>query len=213
MKKKYSIHPIIFTLFISLFIFTGQGHTAPAKEDIKTIAILPFQINASQELDYIRNGMVRMFNSRLSWREKVTVIPKNAIAKHLPDLDDISGTERVARIARLTHSNFILTGSITGIGGAFSIDINVYDIENKRYITFFEQSKTIDTLIGKTDKIAAIINKKVFDRTTMSWEKIEQEKLAYIKELKRRNPEYMMQNPQWREKKESPGWKIWEYLY
>ena len=116
-------------------------------------------------------------------------------------------------IARLTRSDFVLTGTLTRLSGSFSIDAKVYDIENKRYMAFFEQSKKSDVFINKVSRIAATINKKIFDRTTVTWEKMEEEKLAYIKEMKRKNPEYMMKTPQWQDTEESPGWKIWKYLF
>ncbi len=211
MKKSYSFQLI--SLALMTLFFMGFSGAAETKNDKNTIAVLPFKINAPEDFTYIQNGIVRMFDTRLSWPDAVTVIPKTTIRNYLADMDGVSENKKIGRIAKLTRSDFILTGSVTGIGGAFSIDAKIFDIRNKRYMSFFEQSKTIDTLIDKTDRIAASINKKVFDRTTVSWEKLEQEKQAYIKEQQRRNPEYMMQNPQWQETKESPGWRIWEYLF
>ncbi len=189
------------------------GQTSTGNGDIKTIAILPFQINSPQDLNYIRNGMTRMLDSRLNWQKKVWVVPKKVIKKHLSAIESVSKSKQLDKVARLTHCDYILVGSITGIGGSFSIDFKVYDIEKKRQIAFYEQSETIDALIGKTDRIAAMINKMVFERTTVSWEKMEKDKQVYINEQKRRNPEYMMQTPQWQETEQSPGWKIWNYLF
>ncbi|MBU1341566.1 MAG: hypothetical protein KKE44_13430 [Proteobacteria bacterium] len=213
MKKKPPVYLILLVLFVAVMALTGAGRAAAAKQEMKTIAILPFQINAAQNLDYIRNGMLRMLDSRLSWPQNVRVVPKKSVQKHLADMEGTLGNKQISTIARQTGSDFVLAGSITGLGGSFSIDVQVYDIENKRQMTFFEQSKTIDELISKTDRIAASINKMVFERETVSWEKMEQEKQAYINELKRRNPEYMMKNPQWQNTEQSPGWKIWKYLF
>lgn len=80
-------------------------------------------------------------------------------------------------------------------------------------MTFFEQSDNSDELIEKISRIAAGINKQVFDRSTTDWEKIEQERQAKQQELRRRNPEHLMQNPQWQQTEKSPGWKIWKYLF
>jgi hypothetical protein len=68
-------------------------------------------------------------------------------------------------------------------------------------------------LIDKISRIAATINKEVFDRSTTDWEKIEQERQAKRNELRRQNPENLMQDPQWQRTRESPGWKIWKYLF
>ena len=58
----------------------------------------------------------------------------------------------------------------------FSIDAKVFDTDEKKYMAFFEQSKNSDDLIKKVDRIAAAINHKVFHRTTVTWEQMEQEK-------------------------------------
>ncbi len=47
----------------------------------------------------------------------------------------------------------------------------------------------------------------------LTYEKIEQEKQAHINEMKRKNPEHLMNIPGGWQKDESPGWKIWKYLY
>ena len=213
MKKNHLIFRIVLIMFVSSLTFIGEVQAATAKKDTKTILILPFQINSSNDLAYISNGMTRMLHSRLSWHKNVIVVPENQIKNHLSDIEYLSRSKQIKEIARRTHSDFILAGSITEIGGSFSIDVKVYDLKNKRYMAFFEQSKKIDALISKTDRIAATINKKVFYRTTATWKKMEQEKQAYINELKRRNPEYMMESPQWQDTDQAPGWKIWKYLF
>lgn len=200
-------------ILIFLLVFLGSTQTLFAKDHIRTIAILPFQINAPEELDHIQKGLGRMLYSRLSWKDKVIVVPEKKLSEHLSRLEQKNDGQAINDIARLTHSDFILAGAITRLGGSFSIDVQVYDIENKRYMAFFEQSQKSDELIQKTNRIAAFINKKIFDRSTMEWEKIDQELKSDVLEQTRKNPEYMMKNPQWQDTKESPGWKIWKYLF
>jgi TolB-like protein len=190
----------------------GEVQTVTARENIKTIVILPFKVNAAEKSTPVREGIERMLYSRLSWRDNVMVIPPQKLKTHLSDIND-SKPYGINEIARLTHSDFILAGTITRLGGSFSIDIQVYDIENKRYMAFFEQSPKKDELVNKVNRIAASINQKIFARSTMAWEKMKQEKQAYIKEQQRKNPEYMMKTPRWKDTKQSVGWKIWKYLF
>ena len=213
MNKTHSIYPITIAILFFLSVLTTGGQAATAKDNIKTISVLPFKINAAQKLPHIQDGIQHMLYSRLSWRDNVVVIPSTTIKKHLSEMQKNSTAAGIDDIARLTRSDFVLTGTLTRLSGSFSIDAKVYDIENKRYMAFFEQSKKSDVFINKVSRIAATINKKIFDRTTVTWEKMEEEKLAYIKEMKRKNPEYMMKTPQWQDTEESPGWKIWKYLF
>ena len=73
-------------------------------------------------------------------------------------------------------------------------------------------SKDSDELIDKVDRIAATINKEAFDRATVTLERMEREKQAHINQLKRQNPERLMNIPAG-QKESGPGWRIWEYLF
>lgn len=107
----------------------------------------------------------------------------------------------------------MLYGTITSLAGAFSIDAKVFDTTEKQYMVFFEQSKDSDDLIKKVDCIAAAINYKIFNRTTVTWEQMEQEKQKKLNELKNQNPENLMPvAPAWQQE-EKVGWKVWKYLF
>jgi TolB-like protein len=153
-----------------------------------TIAVLPFTIHAaeSEAFSYIQQGIVNMFHTRLAWPDKVRVVPRKQIQNVVTHLSGTDKNQALGQLADRTGSDLVLDGSITRLAGSFSIDALVYDMENKRYMAFFEQSKDSDELIDKVGRIAAGINKQVFDRTTTAWEKIEQERQAKINELRRR---------------------------
>ena len=185
-----------------------------ASDPVQTVAIVPFEIHSAENLDHVRNGMLYMLRSRLSWQDKVVVTPKRQIEKVLANLGNARPNEQLKEVADKTQSDFIMAGSITQLAGSFSIDAKIYDIPNKRYLAFFEQSNNSDDLIDKIDRITASINQKVFNRTTVTWERMEQERQAHINELKRKNPEHLMNNPYWQQQAEDdPGWKIWKYLF
>lgn len=212
MKTAHMFKGFFWTVLILASLLVNGLQNARA-EQVQKMAILPFALNAAEDLSHIQKGVIYMLYSRLSWQDHVVVIPKGQMDPVLAETHPLRGNELVGEVAAKTASDFVLAGSITQLAGSFSIDVQLYDIQNKRYMTFFEQSKVRDDLIEKVDRIAATINKKVFDRSTVTYEKMEQEKQAYISDLKRRNPEHLMNVPAgWQEEK-SPGWKIWKYLF
>jgi TolB-like protein len=178
-----------------------------------TIAVLPFVMHTTETQPHIQQGVMTMLNTRLAWPDQVQVVPKRRVAEILENIPAQTRDQMIHEVAEQTGSQYVLDGSITQLAGSFSIDAVVYDIPEKRHMTFFEQSGNSDELIDKVSRIAAGINKQVFDRATSDWEKIEQERQAKLQEYRRRNPEYLMQNPQWQQTEESPGWKIWKYLF
>jgi TolB-like protein len=178
-----------------------------------TIAVLPFVMHTTETNPHIQQGVLTMLNTRLAWPDQVHVVPGQKIASVLNQLDSDHRNQVIKTVAEQTDSRYVLDGSITQLAGSFSIDVVVYDILNNQHMTFFEQSDKSDELIDKISRIAANINKEVFDRSTTDWERIEQERQAKRNELRRKNPEHLMQNPQWQRTQESPGWKIWKYLF
>jgi TolB-like protein len=209
--KATTLHHFYWTALVLVLSLTTTLQTAGATQ-IKTMAILPFTVNAAEDLTHVQKGIFNMLYSRLSWQDHVLVIPKTQIQARLAELGHVTGNQLVGKIATTTNSDYVLTGSVTKLAGSFSIDTQVYDIKNKRFMSFFEQSKVNDDLIDKVDRIAATINKEAFDRSTVTYEQMEREKQAYINRLKRQNPEYLMKVPAGQQD-QGPGWKVWEYLF
>ena len=199
------------TALVFVLSLTATLQTAGATQ-IKTMAILPFTVNSAEDLSHVQKGIFNMLYSRLSWQDHMTVIPKTQIQTDLSSLKTITGNQLVTKIAAMTNSDYVLTGSITKLAGSFSIDTQVYDIQNKRFMTFFEQSKVPDDLIDKVDRISATINKEAFNRSTVTYDQMEREKQAYINKLKRQNPEHLMKVPA-SQQDQGPGWKVWKYLF
>jgi len=212
MKKPNTLIKLIVpVLILGVLIFPYTGFAASPE----TLAVLSFAINAekNKNLDYLKQGISTMFYSRLTSPEKVAVIPPKEMASLEPELKQLSGSELVHETARKTGSRYVLYGTITSLAGAFSIDAKVFDTAEKQYMAFFEQSKNSDDLIKKVDRIAAAINHKVFNRTTVTWEQMEQEKQKKLNELKNQNPENLMQVPTGWQREEKVGWKVWKYLF
>lgn len=206
-----------FTLFFLIPAILMSLNILPLSESraqtIQTVAVLPFTIHADKNMDFVKQGISRMFYSRISWPDKVAVIPPEKMKKVQAELTILSESKRIKAVAQKTSSQYILSGSITQFDGSFSIDAKIFDIENKRYMAFSEQSDNSDHLINKVDRIAAAINQRIFERTTVTWEEMEQEKQKDLNDLKRKNPEHLMPVPQNWQPEEKIGWKVWKYLF
>ncbi|WP_321495795.1 hypothetical protein [uncultured Desulfobacter sp.] len=210
MKKSHIVFAGMLSVFILGRLIVACTAFASAPE---TLAVLCFNINADSDLDYLKKGISTMLYSRLTCPEKVAVVPLKTMASLEAGLQGLSDSELIREAARRTGARYVLYGTITSLAGAFSIDAKVVDITEKQYMVFFEQSKSSDDLIKKIDRIAAAINYKVFNRTTVTWEQMEQEKQKKLNEIKNQNPENLMPvQPGW-QNEEKVGWKVWKYLF
>ncbi len=192
-----------------LIILVLSISSGPAAADsVKMVAIVPFEANTENDLAYMTTGILTMLESRLSWKNNVAVVQQSNVDNALAGMNETYESNAVLKIGEKTGADFVVTGIITEFAGAYSIDTKVWNLKTKSYFTFFDQSATLDKLISKVDVVAAKINKKIFDRTTASYEKYKNEKIITEEDLRRMNPERMMPATDTRERKK-PWWKIW----
>ena len=210
--KKSLLSKIFISISIILVLIFNFSLDCSAKNE-QRIAILPFEMISSENISYIQSGILQMLHSRLAWKDHVKLVEKKTITACLSNVHSKDNNLVVKKIADLTDSDYVLTGSITQFSNAFSIDAKIYHIKNRQYLTFFTQSKKIDDAIPKLNVIAAKINKKVFDRETIVYEKLAKEEKEKAEQWKRQNPEKMMPLiPKGEQEEKSSIWRFWEYL-
>jgi len=201
----------LFYIFLGLLCLSFSV-VAQAKE-IKTVAVLPFEIIAPEDLSYVQDGIVQMLHSRLVWKDKVSVIEQKKTETQFNQIKDQNSDRRIETLAKSLGSDYIITGSITHFADAFSIDTRIYDIRNKQWMAFSEQSTAINDLIPKMSAISAKINKKVFDRETVIYNDLVRQEQEKAEQWKRQNPERLMpEMPAGEREKKSSLWRFWEYL-
>lgn len=205
--KTYDLVKCRIVLILIVFLIAFATRTAVA-DDMKKLVIIPFETNTENDLSYMVSGIQNMLESRLFWKNKVTIAEASAVSKAISEIKEMYESNAVMKIGEKTKADFVITGIITEFAGAYSVDTKVWNLKTKSYMTFFDQSETLDKLISKVDVVAAKINKKIFDRTTASYEKYKNEKIITEEDLRRMNPERMMPAPDTRERKK-PWWKIW----
>jgi TolB-like protein len=112
---------------------------------------LPFTLNSSENIDYIKQGIEEMLISRIFVPDKITVTSKNIVLEELKK-SNIKGitTADVYDLGKKLNSDYVVWGSITKIGNSISIDGKLVDIVNaKSDIGIFAQSQSLDEVIPK----------------------------------------------------------------
>ncbi len=139
--------------------------------DAKTVAVFPFEMNSSQDLGFLQNGLFSMLSSRLSDVGKVDVLDRetvdNALAKaKAGGLVKGPLNEGLARdIGAQMGVDYILFGSLTHYGESISLDASMVDVSGKKQtLAFFQQSNSMGDVIPLVNSFAGDINMKVFDR-------------------------------------------------
>jgi TolB-like protein len=131
----------------------------------KTVAIVPFKINAEKDMNYLRDGVADMLGSRLHKAGEVEVLNRQAVEKALPPGAPALTEESARDLARRLGADFVLFGSITALGGSISMDAKMVDAAGSRpTMSFFEQSEDAGGIISKINAMAAGINREMFGR-------------------------------------------------
>ena len=148
-------------LFSLVVLAAGAGMAGEPSR----VVIVPFKINADRDLSFLKEGIVDMLTSRLSWEESVVVVSREDTDQAFHDAS-VPVDEKAARaIGARLQADHVLFGSLTVFGNSISLDARMVDVHKKKpTLTFFKQSKEIDEVIPQIDLLASEINETVFGR-------------------------------------------------
>ena len=153
------------------FFVVGAATGTGLCSDAKTVAVIPFEMNSSQDLGFLQNGLFSMLSSRLSDAGKVDVLDRETVDKALSKAKAegiVKGSlnEGTARnLGAVMGVDYILFGSLTHFGESLSLDASMVDVTGKKEtLAFFEQSNAMGDVIPLVNSFAGDINMKVFNR-------------------------------------------------
>lgn len=140
-------------------------------KEAKKVAVLPFIMNAQEDLTFLQKGIFDMFSSRVSYGDEVEVLTRESLEDMLknavPPFSITRGVNesKAKELGKYLNVDYVLFGSLTIFGNSMSLDVNMVDIKNNiPALTFFRQAKEAGAVIPELDKISEEINFKVFGR-------------------------------------------------
>lgn len=164
-RYRYVRVALVMVLAISLGLFDlASGYTGP-----KRVLILPFKLNAPQDLTYLQQGIYDMLSSRIEYGDQVSVVSR-AEAHQAFQKTRGNVNEGVARtLGNDLNVDYVLFGSITVIGQNFSLDATMLDLKGSGPpVAIHDQSTGMDGVIPKINRFAEQINQTVFGRASSS---------------------------------------------
>ncbi len=164
-KKTYQLMGLApFIIIAVLFFSIGSVFANPVK-----VMILPFQINAEKNLEFLKTGIQDMLGSRLAWQDKVAVIDRSAVNTTVKKLGRFKDDSLALLAGGQLKADFIITGSVTILGQGASIDAKMMDITGKMApVSFFGQTNDLGGVIPEINRFATTINETVFHRQMLS---------------------------------------------
>ena len=137
----------------------------------KIIAVLPFRINAENDLSFLRESILDMLTSRLSRSGRLVTL-NTALVE--PAIESIikSGAINVPtarRIGMRLNADFVLFGSLTIFGNGVSIDAKMVDVFGRKpTLIFFDQSQELGAVITIINLLSADIYDEIINSTQVA---------------------------------------------
>jgi len=155
--KKFCVLVLIIPL-----LFSAAGSAA---ETAKKVAILPFEINAPKDLSYMREGIMDMLASRISWEGKVEVIEEQLVKEALSGREATLNEAAAREVGMTLGAGYVLFGSLTVFGDSVSIDAKMIALREERPpVSVYAQTKGMGEVIPRINDFAQDINNKIFGR-------------------------------------------------
>lgn len=154
--------------FVSLLIvclFFPLG--AFAQEAGKSVAILPFQLNAPPENQYLADGLRDMLGSRLRAEVGAGIVAKDQVQSALRVAGGQPVSGKMAAFAEKVGANYLIYGTITALGGGVSIDAKVFTADAQqveKVRDFYASAVSNDRVMSAIDTLSWDIMEKVFGK-------------------------------------------------
>ena len=147
---------------LGILLFTAAFSTPEAQQQ-KKIAILPFSVNSSENISYIRDGIWDMLISRVTVGGKTDVLSKTNVLEAMDKgtKKDITQAD-VSAIGKRLKADYVVWGSITKIGESLSLDGKLLDVASSQSpVTLFEQTRGMNEVIPKINDFSQRIRSHV----------------------------------------------------
>ena len=123
---RYIVNKISITLLLVTCIATGfTGNIIAAEASPKSVAVLPFEMHAPSSMDYMQNGLRDMLASRLAANGGAVIIENSKVDSLLQKPGKPLQQQEAVALARQLGADYIVTGSLTSLGGSMSLDAKV----------------------------------------------------------------------------------------
>ena len=162
MRNNVSKRLFIFVLVFSLVVMAAEGVMA---DEPSRVVVVPFKINADRDLSFLKDGILDMLTSRLSWEDKVVVVAREETNEAIRGVSMPLNEETARGIGAKLQAGYVLFGSLTMFGNSVSLDGKMVDVRQKEpTLTFFKQTSTVDEVIPQINLFAGEIQEKIFGR-------------------------------------------------
>ena len=156
----------IFLLFAVCIVSGQTSRAAAAEENKKSIAVLPFEMHAPGSMAYMQEGLRDMLASRLAANGGAVIIEHSTVDSLLKEPGKALQQEEAIGLVRQLAADYIITGSLTSLGGSMSLDARVFAAdETVTPLSFYASAEEEKEVIGAINQLSWDIAAKILGAT------------------------------------------------
>jgi len=152
---------------LAMFCFVLLAGAVGAQEAKKSVAILPFTLNAPPDRQYLQEGLRDMLGSRLRTETGADIVSKTDVDGALRVSGGKLMAENMQSFAKTVGADYLIYGTITALGGGISIDAQVFSAAapaDKAVQAFYGSAVANDQVMKSIDSLAWDIIEQLFDK-------------------------------------------------
>ena len=151
-------------LIVALCAWPGSGFCAVR------VAVLPFEINAEENLSYLQQALPQMLATRLESRGEVYAVEKPLLQQYLAPYAGKKVTEEAARrLGADMGAEFVILGSLTKIGDQVSIDTTLINTQERVPLQrFYSAADTVAGIPSKINELARLLYFKILGKEVIN---------------------------------------------
>ena len=171
---------VILPIFMALFLFmsgtnasaeekndkpvAAQADAKPvaAQADAITVAVVPFEMHAPSSLAYLQSGLRDMLASRLAANGGAQIMEHGKVDALLKEPGKILQQKEAVELARQLAVDYVVTGSLTSLGGSMSLDAKVFSRDDVQPLSFYASAPQENEVIGAINSLSWDISENVF---------------------------------------------------
>ena len=155
-------------LFLLFAVFPDNHAKAAEETPPKTVAVLPFSLRVDENLAYLQDGLRDMLASRLAANAGVTIVERGKVEALMPATPEVLQLEEAQTLAGKIGADYIISGSLTSLGGAFSIDATIFPAVGAGPLSFYASAAQENEVIGAITQMSWDIAERIFGKTRPS---------------------------------------------
>jgi TolB-like protein len=113
----------------------------------RRMAVLPWKVNAAEELGFVSDAMVEMLSSRIGSAGSFEMVRSGP-------LKDGPNDKAAAVVGKKLKLDYVLYGSLTVLGKTVSVDSRLLDVKSGKFSTFYAEGSGLDSVVSIADKLS-----------------------------------------------------------